>query len=156
LLFKFIFCIFFLHFYHYPGVPSRDSSSGLPYSRSVHYHLSYRVGWTPPDLRCNLPGLGCTLPDLRCTLPELPCTLPEPAAPCLNYAAPYMTFAAPYVSYAAPYLKICHCILPSPGILEDDLPRTAKSRKMTYRGLANSGLSQAPVRYLPASPNQGR
>ncbi len=62
------------------------------------------------------------------------------AAPYMSYAAPYRSFAAPYLSYAAPYLKICHCILSSPRIREDDLPRRAKSRKMTYRGLANSGL----------------
>jgi hypothetical protein len=42
------------------------------------------------------------------------------AAPYMSYAAPYMSFAAPYLSYAAPYLKICHCILPSPRIREDD------------------------------------
>ncbi len=42
------------------------------------------------------------------------------AAPYMSYAAPYMSYAAPYMSYAAPYLKICHCILPSPRIREDD------------------------------------
>jgi hypothetical protein len=38
----------------------------------------------------------------------------------MSYAAPYMTFFAPHLSYAVPYLKICHCILPSSGIREDD------------------------------------
>jgi hypothetical protein len=32
-----------------------------------------------------------------------------------------------------------------PIIPEDDLPRIAKSRKMTYRGLANSGSRQAGI-----------
>jgi hypothetical protein len=31
-------------------------------------------------------------------------------------------------------------LLPSPTIQEDDLPRMPKSRKMTYRVQANSGL----------------
>ncbi len=56
-----------------------------------------------------------------------------------------------WLGYAAPYLKICHCILPSPGIPEDGLPRTAKSRKMTYRGLVNSGLWQAGIGLSPVS-----
>ena len=58
-------------------------------------------------------------------------------------------------------IKISHRILPSPAIPEDDLPGTAKSREMTYRGLANSGLRQAgigqiPLSHLPAPPNHGR
>ncbi len=41
-----------------------------------------------------------------------------------------------------------------PRISEDDLPGTAKSRKMTYWGLAHfglrqAGISQAPVSHLP-------
>ncbi len=36
-------------------------------------------------------------------------------------------------------------LLPSPTIPEDDLPRMAKSRKMTYWSLANSGLRQAGI-----------
>jgi hypothetical protein len=51
------------------------------------------------------------------------------------------------------HLKICHRILPSPRILENDLPETAKSRNMIYMGLADSGLSysgigQAPISHL--------
>jgi hypothetical protein len=45
-------------------------------------------------------------------------------------------------------------LLPSPTIPEDDLPITVKSQKMTYQGLANSGLqhagiSKAQVNHLP-------
>jgi hypothetical protein len=52
-------------------------------------------------------------------------------------------------------------MLSSPAIPEDDLPGTAKSREMTYRGLADSGLRQAgigqiPLSHLPAPPNHGR
>jgi hypothetical protein len=36
-------------------------------------------------------------------------------------------------------------LLPSPTILEDDLLRMAKSRKMTFWGLANSNLWQAGI-----------
>jgi hypothetical protein len=42
-------------------------------------------------------------------------------------------------------------LLPSPTVLEDDLPRTTKSGKMTYRGLADSGLQQAGIGKAPVS-----
>jgi hypothetical protein len=37
------------------------------------------------------------------------------------------------------------------AIAEDDLPRTVKSRKMTYRGLADSGFRQAGIDQAPVS-----
>jgi hypothetical protein len=42
-------------------------------------------------------------------------------------------------------------LLPSPTIPEDDLPRMAKSWKMTYQGLANSGLQEAEIDQAPVS-----
>jgi hypothetical protein len=46
-------------------------------------------------------------------------------------------------------LKFSHCILPSPTIPEDDLPRMAKSRKMKYQERQNTGLRQAGVGQAP-------
>jgi hypothetical protein len=42
-------------------------------------------------------------------------------------------------------LKISHCILSSPTISENDLPRMAESRWMTYREWTNPGLRQAGI-----------
>jgi hypothetical protein len=63
------------------------------------------------------------------------------AAPYMSYTAPYMSFAAPYLSYAAPYLKFATAFFPAQefGKMKSSSGVT-KSRKMTYRGLANSGL----------------
>ncbi len=53
-----------------------------------------------------------------------------------------------YKSYEAALViekKVLLCfilLLPNPSILEDDLPRMAKSRKVTYRGLANSAYDR--------------
>jgi hypothetical protein len=76
------------------GVRSRDSNSGLPYTRPAHYHLS-----------CAAPYLSCAAPYLSCAAPYLSC-----AAPYLSCAAPYLSCAAPYLSCAAPYLS---CVAPS-------------------------------------------
>ncbi len=44
-----------------PRVPSRDSNSGLPYSKPVLYQLSHAAPWTEPS---------CTLTEPRRTLTE--------------------------------------------------------------------------------------
>jgi hypothetical protein len=54
------------------GVPSRESNSGLPYSKPTHYQLSYST-----------PSLSC-------------------AAPLLSYTASLLSYAAPLLSYASP------------------------------------------------------
>jgi hypothetical protein len=80
-----------------PGVPSRDSNSGLPYSKPALYQLScaapYWAALHPIELRCTLTELRCTLlpTELRCTLlscaapSELRCTLLSCAAPCAMF-----------------------------------------------------------------------
>jgi hypothetical protein len=42
-------------------------------------------------------------------------------------------------------LKISHRILPSPTILEDDLPTMAKYQKKTYREWPNPSFTQARI-----------
>jgi hypothetical protein len=75
------------------GVRSRDSNSGLPYSRPAHYHLSCAA----PYLSSAAPYLSCAAPYLSCAAPYLSC-----AAPSLSCAAPNLSCAAPYLSCAAP------------------------------------------------------
>ncbi len=89
-----------------PGVPSRDSNSGLPYIKPTHYYLSCAAPYlscaapwselrhTLPELRRTLSELRRTLTELRRTLPELRRTLPELRPPYLSCAAPWI-FIAP-------------------------------------------------------------
>jgi hypothetical protein len=111
-----------------PGVPSRDSNLGMPYSKPA------TTIWTtlhPSELRCTLTELLCTPlsyaapfwatlnPNwetlhpsfLRCILNELLCTL-------LSYAAPSRAtlhssdLRCTLLSYAAPYWATMHLIGP--------------------------------------------
>ncbi len=101
-----------------PGVPRRDSNSGLPYSKQKHTITLHR---TLTELRCTLTELHRTLksyatpyqatppPDwasphpneLRRALAELSHTLPSYAVPWkvwMNYAAPLPSYGAPIQS----------------------------------------------------------
>jgi hypothetical protein len=76
-----------------PGVPSRESKSGLPYSKPTHCQLSYAA----PFLSYAAPLLSYAAPFLSYAAPLL-----SYAAPLLSYAAPLLSYAAPLLSYAAP------------------------------------------------------
>jgi hypothetical protein len=164
LLFKFIFVVFF-HLYHYPGGAEPNFELGP----AVHQAsaLTPELGYAAPYLSYAAPCLIYAAPYLIYAAPYL--SYPTPylsyPAPYLSYAAPYMSFAAPYQIYAAPYLKSATAFFPAQEFRrltpEDDLPGRSqfrlvlswnwpspgksssgvtKSRKMTYQGLAKSGL----------------
>ncbi len=56
-------------FITFHGFPRRDSNSGLPYSKPVHYHLNHAAP---------LPEPHCTLSEQRYTLAEPRCSLTMP------------------------------------------------------------------------------
>ncbi len=83
------------------GMPSRDSNSGLPYSKPTHYCLSYDA----PFLSYAAPFWSKPHPDLsHAHPPELRRTPSELRVPNLSYAAPYLSYAAPCLSFAARYI----------------------------------------------------
>jgi hypothetical protein len=82
-------------------VSSRDSNSRLPYSKPVHYLLSYAtpfLSYAAPLLSYAAPSLSKDAPSLSNAAPFL-----SYAVPCLSYTAPSLSYTAPLLSYAAPF-----------------------------------------------------
>ncbi len=128
---------------NYPGVPSGDLNSGLPYSRPANYQprctlqnhaASYRTTLHPTEPRCTLPShtapywakLHLNWATLHPTEPR--CTLQNHAAPCwatLHPTEPSCTLTEPrctLLSHTAPYLATLHPAEPHCTILSHAAP----------------------------------
>jgi hypothetical protein len=85
---------------HLPVVPSRESNSGLPYSKPTRYQLSHAAPSTEPRRTPTEPRRTSTEPRRTPTEPRRTPTEPrrtktEPRRTKLSHAAPQLSHAAP-------------------------------------------------------------